>query len=146
MNAAYQSTKTAVNTASSGNPSQTAAKDQSQSGQVRPSDGSGRQTSKNTGSGGAVSGAADWERQKQLAAAKRKLTNEFNRCEEDIKVLEERNAEIDRQFVIPENATNSFLLNELTRERSENEQKLEALLEKWEELYEKLNDDSGSML
>ncbi|MCR5331782.1 MAG: hypothetical protein K6E62_11450, partial [Lachnospiraceae bacterium] len=64
----------------------------------------------------------------------------------DIKVLEERNAEIDRQFVIPENATNSFLLNELTRERSENEQKLEALLEKWEELYEKLNDDSGSML
>nr|MCR5331981.1 ATP-binding cassette domain-containing protein [Lachnospiraceae bacterium] len=81
MNSAYQSTKTAVNTASSGNPSQTAAKDQSQSGQVRPSDGSGRQTSKNTGSGGAVSGAADWERQKQLAAAKRKLTNEFNRCE-----------------------------------------------------------------
>ena len=91
-------------------------------------------------------GAADWEKQKQLAAAKRKLTNEFNRCEEDIKKLEERNAEIDKQFLDPETATNSVLLAELTKEHAENNEKLESLLEKWEELYEKLNDDSGSVL
>ena len=90
--------------------------------------------------------AADWEMQKQLAAAKRKLTNEFNRCEEEIKKLEDRNSEIDEQFLDPETATNSVLLSELTRERSENEQMLNSLMEKWEDLYEKLNDDSGSLL
>ena len=93
----------------------------------------------------ALSGAAGYEYQKQLAAAKRKLTNDFNKCEADIKALEDRNAEIDRQFMDPENAVNSYLLSELTRERSENEEALNALLEKWEELYEKLNDDSGSL-
>ena len=89
--------------------------------------------------------ATDWEKQKQIAAAKRKLTNEFNRCEEDIKKLEDRNSQIDEQFLDPATATDPVLLGKLTEERNENNEKLEALLEKWEELYEKLNDDSSSV-
>ncbi|MCR5324499.1 MAG: ABC-F family ATP-binding cassette domain-containing protein [Lachnospiraceae bacterium] len=106
----------------------------------------GRNSDLNKVSASDNTGSADWEKQKQLAAAKRKLTNEFNRCEEEIKRLEERNAEIDKQFLDPETATNSVLLAELTKEQADNNEKLESLLEKWEELYEKLNDDSGSML
>ena len=93
-----------------------------------------------------AAGALGWEEHKQFEAAKRKLTNEFNKCEEEIKCLEDENADIDRQFEDPATATDPVLLNDLSRRRSDNEDKLNTLLSKWEELYEKLNDYSGSVL
>ena len=96
--------------------------------------------------GAAPSGKLDWAQQKQQAAARRKLENEFAKCEEDINLLEVRNAEIDALYEDPAVATDSVRLKELTLERSANDEKLEQLMEKWEDLYEQLNDDSSSLL
>lgn len=91
-------------------------------------------------------GKADWTEQKQQAANRRKLESEFNKCESEINRLESRNSEIDTLFEDPDIATNSVRLRELSEERETNEAALSKLMETWEELYEKLNDDSGSVL
>ena len=69
----------------------------------------------------------------------RKLENEFKHTEEEISCLEQRNEELDELMSLPENATVSSKLMELSKEHDENDRKLEELMEKWEELYEKLN-------
>lgn len=108
------------------------------------SSGSGRAVTAATQSGpasaaaSANSGKTDWETQKKQAAARRKLESDFAACEKDISRLETRNAEIDALFEDPEIATNSVRLKELTDERNANEDKLAALMETWEELYEQL--------
>ncbi|MCR5685977.1 MAG: ATP-binding cassette domain-containing protein [Lachnospiraceae bacterium] len=84
-------------------------------------------------------GAADWETQKKEAAARRKLENEFKTCENKIKTLEDRNAEIDRLFLDDTIVTDAVRLRELTEEKESNEALLETLLETWESLYERLN-------
>ncbi|MBR5967372.1 MAG: ABC-F family ATP-binding cassette domain-containing protein [Lachnospiraceae bacterium] len=88
----------------------------------------------------------DWETQKKLAAARRKLENDFAACEKEINALEARNTEIDALFEDPDIATNSVRLRELTEEKSANEAKLEELMQTWEDLYEKLNDTGSSVL
>ena len=84
-------------------------------------------------------GAADWETQKKEAAARRKLENEFKACEENIKKLEDRNAQIDELFLDETVVTNAVRLRELTEEHEANDAKLESLMETWEDLYERLN-------
>lgn len=98
------------------------------------------------GSASVTTGKQDWASQKQQAAARRRLESEFSKCESEINRLEARNSEIDALFEDPAVATDSGKLRELTGERSDNEAQLEILMQKWEDLYEKLNDDSGSML
>lgn len=98
------------------------------------------------GSASVTTGKQDWASQKQQAAARRRLESEFSKCESEINRLEARNSEIDALFEDPAVATDSVKLRELTGERSDNEAQLEILMQKWEDLYEKLNDDSGSML
>ena len=145
MNAVYKN----IGTSGNGNISVTGNAENGSSGQVNLASPGGSKTDSSGSpapSAPSAGTSADWEMQKQLASARRKLTNEFNRCEEEIKKLEERNSEIDDQFLDPATATDPVLLGELTKEHTENDQKLETLLEKWEELYEKLNDDSGSVL
>ena len=80
-----------------------------------------------------------WENAKKQQAIQRKLENEFKHTEEEISRLEHRNEELDEQMSLPENATVSSKLMELSKEHEENDRKLEELMEKWEELYEKLN-------
>ena len=87
----------------------------------------------------ASQGKTDWESQKKQAAARRKLESDFAACEKDINRLEDRNSEIDALFEDPEIATNSVRLRELTEEKAANEDKLAALMETWEQLYEELN-------
>lgn len=98
------------------------------------------------GSASVTTGKQDWASQKQQAAARRRLESEFSKCESEINRLEARNSEIDALFEDPAVATDSVKLRELTGEHSDNEAQLEILMQKWEDLYEKLNDDSGSML
>ena len=98
------------------------------------------------GSGAAASGKNDWETQKKLAAARRKTENEFAACEAEIARIEARNEEIDGLFEDPSVATDSVRLRELTEERSANEEKLEELMQTWEDLYEKLNDSGNTLL
>ena len=51
-----------------------------------------------------------------------------------IEQLENRLAEIDEEFLVPENATNVALLNDLTKERNSVEEELNTMYEQWEEL------------
>ncbi|MFR5028735.1 MAG: ABC transporter C-terminal domain-containing protein [Coprococcus sp.] len=58
------------------------------------------------------------------------------KLETSIEELENRIAEIDEQFLLPENATNVGLLNDLTKQRNEADTELNELYTKWEELSE----------
>ena len=62
--------------------------------------------------------------------------NDLKKLEASIEELENRIAEIDEQFLLPENATNVGLLNDLTKQRNEADTELNELYTKWEELSE----------
>lgn len=76
----------------------------------------------------------DWKQQKELQAALRKKENELKKCEDRISVLEAENASLDEKMALPENATNSVKLQELSSQREKNDTELATLYEKWEEL------------
>ena len=67
-------------------------------------------------------------------ARKRKAENDLKKLEDEIAALEERIKEIDEEFLVPENATDSEKLTELSKERAD----LSALLDRkyaaWEEM------------
>ena len=77
-----------------------------------------------------------WQESKAEAARKRKKANDIKKIEEAIEKLENRISEIDEQFLLPENATNVALLNNLTQDRSSAESELEELYNRWETLSE----------
>ena len=64
----------------------------------------------------------------------RKKANDLKKLEDKIEQLENRLAEIDEEFLVPENATNVALLNDLTKERNSVEEELNTMYEQWEEL------------
>lgn len=78
----------------------------------------------------------DWQAQKEQQALQRKKENELKKCEERIEQLETRNEEIDAQMASPEVCTDVAKLQELNREKEENDTELTALYEKWEQLSE----------
>ena len=75
-----------------------------------------------------------WKESKAEQARLRKKANDLKKLEDKIEQLENRLAEIDEEFLVPENATNVALLNDLTKERSSVEEELNTLYEQWEEL------------
>lgn len=77
-----------------------------------------------------------WQESKAEAARQRKKANDLKKIEASIEELENRIAEIDEQFLLPENATNVGLLNDLTKQRNEADTELNELYTKWEELSE----------
>lgn len=79
-------------------------------------------------------GADDYKAQKEAMAALRKKENELKKCEERIDYLENKNKELEEQMAQPIVATNSVKLQELSNEFNKNNEELEALYEKWEEL------------
>lgn len=78
----------------------------------------------------------DWKARKEQLAARRKKENELRKCEEAIEQLETRNSEIDLLMASPGICTDVARLQELNREKEENETKLNDLYEKWELLSE----------
>ncbi|MDL2300772.1 ABC-F family ATP-binding cassette domain-containing protein [Lachnospiraceae bacterium OttesenSCG-928-D06] len=76
----------------------------------------------------------DWKSQKEEQAKLRKLENDLRKCEEEITLLEEENAEIDLQMTLPEVAVNSAKLNELAKRQETINTRLEELYNVWEEL------------
>ena len=72
-----------------------------------------------------------WQESKAEAARKRKKANDLKKLEASIEELENKISEIDEQFLLPENATNVGLLNDLTKERNAAESELEKLYEDW---------------
>ena len=75
-----------------------------------------------------------WKENKAEQARLRKKANDLKKLEDKIEQLENHLAEIDEEFLIPENATNVALLNDLTKERSSVEEELNTMYEQWEEL------------
>lgn len=78
----------------------------------------------------------DWKTQKELQAKARKHENDLKKCEDRIGRLEERQAALEKEMSRPEVATNSVRLQELTAEHGKNEEELESLYNRWEELAE----------
>lgn len=89
-------------------------------------------------------GQMDWQRQKALAAAKRKLENAISKVETEIEELESKIFEIDQRLADPSIASNSAKLNELTKEQESYRDKLAPLYEKWEELTDESQVDYNS--
>lgn len=77
-----------------------------------------------------------WQEQKEAQAKERKRQNDLKKTETRISELEERNAKIDELLTQEEIYTNSVKCQELTKEKTKNEEELEVLYEKWEELAE----------
>lgn len=93
-------------------------------------------TGPSAGAASSKPSALSWQEQKELQAKERKRKNDLKKTEEEISRLEERNEEIDHELTLEEVYSNSVKCQELTSERSRNEEKLEALYEKWESLAE----------
>ena len=81
----------------------------------------------------------DWKAQKEQQALLRKQENDLKKCEDRIAKLEERNSWIDSEMSKPEIATNSVKLQELAAEQAKNNEELDILFAKWEELAELVN-------
>ena len=76
----------------------------------------------------------EWIENKTAQAQKKKVTNALNKCEKEIEKLEEKLALIDEEFSNPEISSNVGKLMELQKEKTALEEKLEKLMNKWEEL------------
>ena len=76
----------------------------------------------------------EWIDNKTAQAQKKKIKNALNKCEKEIEKLEERLGIIDEEFLNPEISSNVGKLIELQKEKTFLEEKLDALMQEWEEL------------
>lgn len=76
----------------------------------------------------------DWKQQKEQQAKERKRQNELKKVEDEITACETRNEEIDSLLALEEVYTDVARLLELNNEKKSIEERLEELLEQWEEL------------
>ncbi len=77
-----------------------------------------------------------WQQQKEEQARLRKIENALKKTEEEIETLETRNEELEQQLSDPANGTDIALLQKLSKEKEEIDNRLMELMEKWEELSE----------
>ncbi len=90
----------------------------------------------NTSAAADPSGRQAWQTRKEEQAAIRKKENALKKCEDTIEALETRNKEIDETMTLPDVCTDVAKLQELTKEKSQNEAELKILYEQWESLSE----------
>lgn len=76
----------------------------------------------------------DWQMQKAEQARIRKIENQLKKTEERIAELEAWIEQIDEEFALPENASNSAKLNELSARQNAYREELEGCYESWETL------------
>ena len=89
---------------------------------------------RNSASESVTNGKDDWQKRKEEQAKKRKQENDLKKTEDQIQKLECRNQEIDEQMCLESVYTDVAKCMELSREKTENTEKLEALYEIWESL------------
>ena len=77
-----------------------------------------------------------WQEQKEEQARLRKRQNELKKTEDRIAFLENRDAELNELLSKEEIYTNSVKCQELATEKAANNEELELLYEKWEEMAE----------
>lgn len=80
--------------------------------------------------------AKDYKAMKEIQAAKRKKENEIKKLEDKISDYENQISELDTIMSLPENATNSARLHELSDKQAALMEELDTMYEKWEELQE----------
>ena len=78
----------------------------------------------------------DWKQKKEAEREARKRANDLKKCETRIAELEAKLEELDETMALPENASSSAKLLELSREQSLVSDELEKLYELWETLAE----------
>jgi len=83
----------------------------------------------------------EWIYNKTAQAQKKKIKNALNKCEKEIEKLEERLGIIDEEFLNPEISSNVGKLIELQKEKTSLEEKLDALMQEWEELTLRMEED-----
>ncbi|MDD6326841.1 MAG: ABC-F family ATP-binding cassette domain-containing protein [Lachnospiraceae bacterium] len=81
-----------------------------------------------------ASGKEAYLQNKEAQAKQRKMQNDLKKAEQQIETLEAKISAIDEEMCLPENVTNSAMLNELSKERASLEQQLEQTYEQWESL------------
>lgn len=79
-----------------------------------------------------------WQQQKEEQARIRKIENDLKKVEAEIEKLESENEELDTALADPENATNVAKLQEISKKKEANDNKLEELMESWENLSSQL--------
>ncbi|MGN0278224.1 MAG: ribosomal protection-like ABC-F family protein [Lachnospiraceae bacterium] len=105
-------------------------------GSMQPSSGNKDSSTVSAADGKASESKLDWKAQKELQAAQRKKENDLKKCEDRIEQLETRNAEIEDLMASPDICTNVAKLQELNKEKEENDTILASLYEQWEKLSE----------
>lgn len=105
-------------------------------GSMQPSSGNKYSSTVSVADGNASESKLDWKAQKELQAAQRKKENDLKKCEDRIEQFETRNAEIEELMASPEICTNVAKLQELNKEKEENDTILASLYEQWEKLSE----------
>lgn len=78
----------------------------------------------------------DWQQQKEEKARQQKRLNDLKKCEDEIHKLELRNEEIGVLLTQEDIFTDVARLMELNKEKTALEERLEELMEQWEELAE----------
>ncbi|MBE5955715.1 MAG: ABC-F family ATP-binding cassette domain-containing protein [Lachnospiraceae bacterium] len=78
----------------------------------------------------------DWKQKKEVEREARKRANDLKKCETRIAELEAKLEELDETMALPENASSSAKLLDLSREQSLVSDELEKLYELWETLAE----------
>ena len=76
----------------------------------------------------------EWIENKTAQAQKKKISNALNKCEKEIEKIEEKLSLIDEEFANPEISSNVGKLMELQKDKTALEEKLEKLINEWEEL------------
>ena len=85
-------------------------------------------------------GKLSWQQQKEVQAKIRKIENDLRKAEAEIEALETANEELDAMLADPATATNSVKLQELAEKKTENDSRLEELMECWETLSNQLTE------
>ena len=78
----------------------------------------------------------DWKQQKEEQAKLRKQANAIKKLEEKIADLEDQSSALDEEIALPENASNSDELMELTAQKAHIDETLLDLYDQWEALSE----------
>ena len=77
-----------------------------------------------------------WQTKKEEQKELRKIQNELKRIEDEVAKLEEANARLEEELANPEIAANVGKLMELHKQKEANDERINTLLERWEELSE----------
>lgn len=76
----------------------------------------------------------NWQLQKEEQKELRKIQNELKRIEDEVSRLEEENSEFEQQLADPAIASDVGRLMEIHKQKTANDERIESLLERWEEL------------